>query len=349
MGSLYLVSVVLLLVTTTTTSTAQPFRCISPSTCTSIIDYVLPNTTTLSALRTLFGVKNHRSLLGANNLPTTTSPNQTFPANQTLRIPFPCICRNGTGVSNGQPVYTVVAGDILSHIAEVVFSRLVTYQQIQAANNIPDANLILVGQQLRIPLPCSCDQVAGERVVHYGHLVGRGNTVAGIAQMYNTTEDTLLQLNSLNSTDDLMAGAVLDVPLRACTSTVGNNSLDFPLLVPNGTYVYTATNCVRCTCNAANNWILECEPSNINSSRWSSCPSMQCEGADNLYLGNTTSSSTCNTCAYAGYNNQTILTALQSTCAVPGNGATKFSSQGWTLSLLLIAVHLVLLFLHMFQ
>ncbi|KAI8532116.1 hypothetical protein RHMOL_Rhmol11G0188400 [Rhododendron molle] len=40
----------------------------------------------------------------------------------------------------------------------------------------------------------------------------------------------------------------------ACTTMVGNNSLYYPLLVANGTYIFTAGNCVMCSCNAANNW-----------------------------------------------------------------------------------------------
>lgn len=41
----------------------------------------------------------------------------------------------------------------------------------------------------------------------------------------------------------------------ACTSMVANNnSLDYPLLVADGAYVYTANSCVMCKCDSANNW-----------------------------------------------------------------------------------------------
>lgn len=190
------------------------FKCSSSgATCDAIIDYVSPNTTTLSALKALFNVKNLRSILGANNLPLTTPPNQTLNANQTLKIPFTCSCANGTGRSNKRPVYTVVPGDGLYHIAAEVFGNLVTLQQIQAANNIKDVNLIDVGQKLWIPLPCSCDEVDGQRVLHYGHVVSAGSSVEAIAQEYNTSQDTLLKLNGLTTPKDLKAGAVLDVPL----------------------------------------------------------------------------------------------------------------------------------------
>ncbi|CDP14511.1 unnamed protein product [Coffea canephora] len=327
---------------------AEPFQCNSSGTCDALVDYVLPNSTTLSRVQTLFNVKNLTSILGANNLPLSTPPQRTFPANQTLKIPFPCICTKGaTGKSNKLPIYTVVPNDFLYHIAAEVFSGLVTSQQIQAVNNISNANLIYAGQKLWIPLPCSCDQVDGQMVVHYGYAVPARSSVDGIAQQYNTTADVLLRLNGLASPNDLKAGAILDVPLKACASMVSNTSLDYPLLVPNGTYTLTATNCVKCNCDAANNWTLNCEPSQIKSSVWSSCPSMQCQGTDNLYLGNTTSSSCSrSTCAYAGYyNNRTIstTTALDSTCPASNNNSSAMSMQGsWKRNLWLFVLVQVL-------
>ncbi|CAL5328820.1 unnamed protein product [Camellia sinensis] len=64
---------------------------------------------------------------------------------------------------------------------------------------------------------------------------------------------------------------------------------------------------------------LQCKSSQLNSSIWTTCPSMQCQGEENSHLGNTTSSG-CNrmTCAYAGYTNQTILTILAQDFTCPG-------------------------------
>ncbi|KAI8005550.1 CCR4-NOT transcription complex subunit 1 [Camellia lanceoleosa] len=45
--------------------------------------------------------------------------------------------------------------------------------------------------------------------------VGEDNTRQATEQKFNTTEDTLLKLNGLASPKDLLAGAVLDVPLEA--------------------------------------------------------------------------------------------------------------------------------------
>ncbi|XP_073292818.1 lysM domain-containing GPI-anchored protein 2-like isoform X2 [Primulina huaijiensis] len=323
-------------------------RCASPASCNSLIDYVSPNATTLSSIQTLFTLPNLSSILAANNLPLSTLPTYPIASKQIIKILFPCICTNGTGISNGLPSYTVIHGDGLYHIAAEVFSGLITVSQIQTANNISNPDLILEGQKLSIPLPCSCDDVDGQKVMHYGHVVPEGSSVEGIAQEFNTSQDTLLRLNNLNSSKELMAGSILDVPLRACSSTIKNNSMDYNLLVPNDTYALTANNCVVCKCDAALQWVLQCVPSGQLKTGAGSCPSVLCEGPGNLSIGNSTSSG-CNrtTCSYAGYNNQTILTtlALNSTCPAVGGGGGGESLavrlRGWRHMLLLFLIFTV--------
>ncbi|GER42386.1 LysM domain GPI-anchored protein 2 [Striga asiatica] len=306
---------------------AQAFPCRrAGATCHALIDYVSPNATTLSAVAALFSAPDHRPLLGPNNLPPTTPPNFPVAARQPIIIPFPCSCAsNGTGTSAGRPVYTVVPGDGLYHIAAEVFAGLVTFRQIAAANNISDPDRILVGQDLVIPLPCGCDDVEGRRVVHYGHVAAQGSTVEGIAARYNSSADTLLRLNGLNSSRDLVAGTVVDVPLTPCSSVVNSSSPDYPLLVPNGTYQLTANNCILCRCNAALSSMLQCEPN-------STCTApIRCEGSGDLFLGNTTTSG-CNrtACAYAGYNNRTIFTRLASESTCPASSGMSLQGCRWT-------------------
>lgn len=158
-----------------------------------------------------------------------------------------------------------------------------------------------------------------------------GDSVSGYAEQYNTTESALLSLNGLNNSADLKADSIFDVPLKVCTSMVQNNSMDYPLLVPNGTYIFTANSCVRCQCDAANNWILDCKPSGINLRQGQTCPNMQCVGTA-FDLGNTTSDSNCSLsrCAYAGYTNGTILTTIsqESTCPVGNNNGPSGNNNG---------------------
>ncbi|KDP42014.1 hypothetical protein JCGZ_03077 [Jatropha curcas] len=304
------------------------FKCTQnpSSTCNSLVGYKTPNATTLFHLQNFFGVKDLNSLLGANNLPFSTPSNYTIKKDAVVKIPFPCKCSNGTGVSDGKQIYTVQKDDGLFYIANNVYMGLVTYPQIQEFNRIPNADRITVGQKLRIPLPCSCDEVEGERVVHYGHLVEEGSTTAEIAKDFGTTDDVLFKLNGIANDSQLIAGTTIDIPLKACNSSVSTTSIDYPLLVPNGTYFFTANSCVKCNCDAANNWTLQCEPSGFRpaaKSTWSTCPSMRCDGATSLLLSNTTTTG-CNTstCAYAGFSSQNILTTLAtvSTCPATGPG-----------------------------
>ncbi|CAL0324799.1 unnamed protein product [Lupinus luteus] len=336
------------------------FKCSTTNaTCHSLVDYKNPKGTTLRYIQTLFNVKHLQDILGANNLPTNTIGNYSVGPNEAIKVPFPCKCNNGTGLSNHVPVYTIKAGDGLYDIATTTFAGLVTFPQIQEVNNVTDANKITAGDKLWIPLPCSCDEVGGESVVHYGHIVESGNSVEGIANKYGTTQQLLLSLNGISDPKSLQAGQVLDVPLKACSSNVRNDSLDFPLLVANATYIYTANNCVKCKCDSSNNSILQCEPSSqFKPTKWSICPSTQC--SSNLFIGNITSMDSCNStaCDYAGYTSKNISTVLanHSTCAAvapsgsePGSGASSSSTlQVWVWSKLFILIHFILFSVYLF-
>ncbi|KAG7978397.1 hypothetical protein I3843_05G081000 [Carya illinoinensis] len=370
------------------TSTAQTkLKCsIEGSTCPALIDYLSPNSTNITAIQSLFQVKKFRNLLGANNLPTSTPSDKNVNATEKIRIPFTCLCANGTGVSNRKPVYKVQKDDFMYHIAKEVFSGLVTFQQIADVNGVPDPNRINPGQELWIPLPCSCDKVNGIKVVHYGMLVDEGSTVEGIAEQYGTTSATLLTLNNMADPSKLQAGQVLDIPLPvpfimpddsdnssaashrpsedysnpfylqhrdhpACSSPVSNNSLDYPFLLANGTYVYTAYNCVKCKCDSANNYTLQCESSELKSTNWTKCPAMKCQGADSLFIGNKTSSG-CNqtSCVYSGFTSQTILTSLVTESICPALSAAwkiGFQGLGWNFFLFISFQLMIFLSLHL--
>ncbi|GMI87999.1 lysM domain GPI-anchored protein 2 precursor, LysM-containing receptor protein 1, CEBiP-like 1 [Hibiscus trionum] len=336
----------LLLALTMDHSIAQTFTCSSPSSCRALVGYTTVNNTNLGAIQTLFNAS-FSSLLGANGLPPSTPRSSAVPAQRVIRIPIDCVCYNGTGTSNGGPTYTVQPGDGLFHIAAEVFSRLVMFQEIATFNNISDPNLIEVGQVLQIPLPCSCDAVDGQGVVHYAHVVRPNSTLPEIAQEFGTDEQTLGRINGITAQNELRAEQPIDVPLRACNSSVRSDSLDSPLLAANGTNVLTANGCVRCSCDAANNWTLRCEPTQTNRpSRWRSCPSMQCEGSQGLSLGNVTASGCdISTCSYAGYNNTTIFTTLvqgrNSTCS--SNGVVRLGlNWDFLFILVLLCFHQIL-------
>ncbi|CAN1307838.1 LysM domain-containing GPI-anchored protein 2 [Linum perenne] len=341
----------ILLPTISSFSGAAAFKCTTtPAKCHSLIDYITPpHETTFAAVQSLFEIRNLRMLLGANNLPLSTSPNDTLTAKQTLKIPFPCLChgRKGVGVSNKRPMYKVTKWDKdLDEIAAKVFASVVTGGDIAAVNDVSEKVKVHVGMKLWIPLPCSCDDVEGNKVVHYGHVAEAGSSLEGIAATYGASVDVLKELNGLKDGSGLSPGQVLDVPIRgknrifgfcgfvdfemvrsiesvtqlwlaACNSSIRDDSVDSKFLVANGTYAFTAHNCVKCSCDSSNNWTLNCYASGVKPSDWSTCPTTQCGGKTTVPLGNSTSS-VCGgaTCSYAGFaSNITIFTTFSHTCS----------------------------------
>ncbi|CAN1192606.1 LysM domain-containing GPI-anchored protein 2 [Linum perenne] len=317
----------ILLPTISSFSGAAAFKCTTtPAKCHSLIDYITPpHDTTFAAVQSLFEIRNLRMLLGANNLPLSTSPNDTLTAKQTLKIPFPCLChgRKGVGVSNKRPMYKVTKRDKdLDAIAAKVFAGVVTGGDIAAVNDVSEKVKVHVGMKLWIPLPCSCDDVEGNKVVHYGHVAEAGSSLEGIAATYGASVDVLKELNGLKDGSGLSPGQVLDVPIRACNSSIRDDSVDSKFLVANGTYAFTAHNCVKCSCDSSNNWTLHCYASGVKPSDWSTCPATQCGGKTTVPLGNSTSS-VCGgaTCSYAGFSsNITIFTTFPRTCSSNGIG-----------------------------
>lgn len=102
-----------------------------------------------------------------------------------------------------------------------------TLTDIQLANNISNPDLIVLGQKLWIPLPCSCDDVAGSRVIHYGHVVAAGSTIAAISEQFNVTQDAIMTINGIADAKDLKAGQVLDIPLKGAFCLSLKTLLDY--------------------------------------------------------------------------------------------------------------------------
>ncbi|KAF3796682.1 LysM domain-containing GPI-anchored protein 2 [Nymphaea thermarum] len=320
----FLLFLLLLGTSTVSSVTALGFKCSGTATkCQALVGYTPKNASALSAIASLFGLKSHSSLLGPNNLPLNTSKHHKITPGQAVRVPISCSCGNGRGYSDRSPVYVVKPLDFLDHIARDVFSELLNYSSIVTVNSIPNPNLIQVGQKLWIPLPCSCDQGESFPIEHYAHVVAKGTDLTGIAAQFRTTQEKLMALNDITDATTLQAGQVLDVPLRVCSSAIQNTSLDSSLAVANGSYAFTAKNCVLCKCSSAS-WQLDCEPNTLGNL---TCPSMECSGTGmTMTLGNRSTVSSCQemVCSYAGYtNNNTILTTMitQSTC--PGSPASS--------------------------
>lgn len=102
-------------------------------------------------------------------------------------------------VSTGEiSIYTVRAGDTLSHIANMYG---VTANTILWANDLTKAKSIREGQTLII-LP----------IVGVRHLVKQGDTISSIAKKYEGDVDEILSYNQLDSANDLTTGMTIVVP-----------------------------------------------------------------------------------------------------------------------------------------
>jgi LysM repeat protein len=110
-------------------------------------------------------------------------------------------------------VYTVRAGDTLSHIAQMYG---VTSNTILWANDLPRATAIKEGQSLVI-LP-----VAGVR-----HVVKKGDTLSSIAKKYSGKEEDILTYNQIDDNSGLVVGEVLVIPggtIKVAPIPVGSKS-----------------------------------------------------------------------------------------------------------------------------
>lgn len=89
--------------------------------------------------------------------------------------------------------YIVKAGDTLSKIA---YNNGVTVHHLIGINNIKDANLINVGQELQLEKPRA-------------HMVIKGDTLSKIALKYGTTVQALATKNNIKNTNIIRIGQII--------------------------------------------------------------------------------------------------------------------------------------------
>ncbi|KAI4328682.1 hypothetical protein L6164_021017 [Bauhinia variegata] len=205
-------------------STDRKFKCSTEgATCLALVDY-RPASGTYGGIQTLFNIRELRDIQGVNlQLKDTISPNDQVIPLGVIRIPFTRKCQDALGTSINGPFYKIQSDETLEHIGKVVFSNIVKWPQIQKANNISDPFNISMGQELRIPLPCSCDQVEGTMLVHYGRVFQNISTsyLEEMAQTAGIAVETMKDLNGILDESQIQAGEIYDVPLKGlfCSSS----------------------------------------------------------------------------------------------------------------------------------
>lgn len=149
------------------------------------------------------------------NTPTVTATATNTPTETTT----PTV--TVTPTAEGPFVYTVVEGDNLFDIAQRFEVDLFV---LIAINNLDPANPIIdIGDQLTIPgpdtqLPTATPVPANLRSgTLVGHFVQSGETLAIIAELYNSTIDAIVEENELENPNDIFVGQLLQVPVNLVT------------------------------------------------------------------------------------------------------------------------------------
>jgi len=123
--------------------------------------------------------------------------------NDTSKIP-----EDTTNDANQEFEYiTVRRGDTLSGIARRYNT---SYQYLAKINDIPNPNIIRVGQRLKVPT-FRDDEI--NDTSHRLYIVKRGNTLTQIAKEFNVTIQEIVQLNDIANPNLIFAGEILRIPI----------------------------------------------------------------------------------------------------------------------------------------
>ena len=176
------------------------------------VEYVVQPGDTLTGIAILFGVdpiaiQERNNLLDPNNL--TVGATIIIPGAQPLTIP-------GGEPTGGEPasatptdagiVHVVQSGESLSTIA-VTYG--VSVIDIAAANGMGADDVLRIGQELVIPGITARDAAAAQGNVH---VVQAGESLFGIAVLYNVTVEEIIAANELVNPDALVVGQELTIP-----------------------------------------------------------------------------------------------------------------------------------------
>ncbi len=104
-------------------------------------------------------------------------------------------------------VHVVCRGDTLEKIARCYG---ITVDDMLHANELQSAHLIRVGQKLRVPIR-DADSGPAAGPVNETYIVSRGDTLEGIAKRFDTSVESLMTANDLNSRNRILVGQRLTI------------------------------------------------------------------------------------------------------------------------------------------
>jgi len=198
--------------TTTSKSTIEP--CTTSDTCNSLLGYTLYTDLKVSELSSLFQI-DPISLLTANSIDISYPDveHHILPSKLYIKIPIQCSCVDGIRKSVSTN-YKIRPSDTLSSIADSIYGGLVSSDQLREANSVTDPNVLDVGQNLVVPLPCTCFNGSdnGLPAIYMSYVVQPLDSLNSIAASYFTTLTDLMNVNAMGTTG-ISAGDILAIPI----------------------------------------------------------------------------------------------------------------------------------------
>ena len=101
----------------------------------------------------------------------------------------------------------VMRGDTLSQIAAEYNT---SYQYLARINNIPNPNLIYVGQRIEVPNNLETTDI--NDASHKLYIVQRGDTLTAISQEFDVSIVSIVELNDIANPNLIFAGEILRIP-----------------------------------------------------------------------------------------------------------------------------------------
>jgi LysM repeat protein len=180
----------------------------------------------------------------ATNVPTET-PTVTSTATATL-----------TPTQSAPYLYTVQEGDFLATIAEnenlgpdgiALILLLNPYDETTGQGIDPTTQIVYPGQEILLPnpgmelptaTPVPADLGSGTILTY---TIQAGDTLAGIAAIFNSTVDDIIEENELEDPNAIFVGQQLDIPVNIVTATATFPPTSTPLTPEASTLAPTAT------------------------------------------------------------------------------------------------------------
>ncbi|KAG5139938.1 hypothetical protein JHK84_033706 [Glycine max] len=143
----------------------------------------------------------------ANNISYPDVEHHILPRSSSSKSPSPALA--STTFANSSLLTTRPAPPTPSFIADVAYAGLVSSNQLREANSIFDPSVLDVGQNLVIPLPCTCFNSSDNSLpaIYLSYVVRLVDTLVAIAARYFTMNVNAMGSTAINDDD------ILTVPI----------------------------------------------------------------------------------------------------------------------------------------